>query len=243
MVRPPAMDIPSTDQSAEYAPFDMNLDDIAQDSGSAAGDSTSTISICGWGGGPVSRLPGVESDELSGTGGVARGIGIGGGCGGGSDHSVRRQSQIGRRRDLAGTLGTDPELVDGGNLGASFSFQLNDDGRMQGGTGALGEGTASPLSWMSTGGGGGPDDPEGVHKRSLNGTSKGFSPGRRGSSVSGMSSISPHDESDLIRRVVCDDPPGSLPQQVPQVGRGTSRTESKRKRWLALLSIMMPMVA
>lgn len=214
--------------------MDPSMDDgSTQDSGSAAGDSTATtVSACTWGGGPASRLQGVESDELSGTGGAgARAMG----GGGGGHHHSRQHSRLGRHRDLLGSLGTDPDVIESGNVGTPFSFQLNDDGRSQGGTVAGGGGGAtigfggggggaggsgSPLDWMSSGTA--TDDPDGVHKRSLNGTSKGVSPGRVGgggsSSISGVLSMSPQDGGDLIRRVACDDPPGSMPQQVPQVG-------------------------
>lgn len=130
------------------------------------------------------------------------------------DHSGRARrgrnpGQRGRRLEMRRGPTTDPGV--GGERG-SFPFQL-DDGRLP--AGASGGGLlvdpsiSSPLDWMSGGGAVGMDDPEGVHKRSLNGTSKGILP-----SATGMPAIpSPRDDGDLIRRVVCDDTPGVMQQQ------------------------------
>lgn len=175
------MDVPA-DTSSEFS-HDPNGDDVSintQDSGTV-GDNHNAD----WG----SRLVGVESDDLQ-----------------GARHSSRQSNAAaarrGHRRNVMGSLGTDPDVV-AGDGSTPFTFQL-DDGRVQGGTTI-----SSPLNWMS---GGGADDPEGVHKRSLNGTSKGVSPG---SGVTGGVS-SPHDgEGFSIRRVACDEHSSGLVSQQP----------------------------
>ena len=99
----------------------------------------------------------------------------------------------------------------------AFGFQL-DDGRLAaaglgGGEMLAGSSLGRQRDWLGVGGVEGIDDPEGVHKRSLNGTSKGVSPAARQS----MGTSSPRDEGDLIRRVACDDPPGVMQQQPAEV--------------------------
>lgn len=99
----------------------------------------------------------------------------------------------------------------------AFAFQL-DDGRLaapglSGGEMLTGSSLGRQRDWIGVGGAEGIDDPEGVHKRSLNGTSKGVSPAAGRS----MGTSSPRDEGDLIRRVACDESPGVMQQQLPQV--------------------------
>lgn len=140
------------------------------------------------------HVSGAESDDLSGVSRQAR-------------HAAQRGHGQDHRRGLA----TDPEI---GGGGVPFAFQV-DDGRLPtggGGGGMLGGSSlSSPLDWMRGGLGGGVEDPKGVHKRSLNGTSKGVSP------AGGVTVGTSGDQGDLIRRVACDEPPGVLPQQPSQV--------------------------
>lgn len=190
--RPLAMDFPPPDQpELAHDPDDMQTHDSAGGSGAATSGES-------W----RQRVPGVESEELA-----------------GGTRQARHSTQRGHRREHRRSLGTDSDT---GNEGVPFSFQL-DDGRLPAGGGSGnsammgGSHLGSPLDWLggggAAGGGGGVDDPEGAHKRSLNGTSKGVSPAA--GSVAGTSS--PHDEGDLIRRVSCEEPPGVLQQQPPQV--------------------------
>lgn len=118
-----------------------------------------------------------------------------------SSRQARHAAQRGQRHENRRGAATDPEAA---SEGIPFAFQL-DDGRLPpGGAPPL----SSSLDWM---GGEGLDDPEGVHKRSLNGTSKGISP------AAGISAgaMSPRDEGDLIHR----DSPGARPQQQVRVFR------------------------
>lgn len=186
--RPLALDFPSGDQ--QDVGHDPNPDDMqTRESGGGGG-----------GGGDIwpRRVSGVESDELAGGARQAR-------------QAAQRVHRQEHRRGLA----TDPEVL---GEGAPFAFQL-DDGRVPTVGGASGgmlgsSSVSSPLHWMGGGGGGaGVEDPEGVHKRSLNGTTKGVSPAAGRSA----GTSSPRDEGDLIRRVACDDPPSVLQQQPPQV--------------------------
>lgn len=120
----------------------------------------------------------------------------------GSARQARHAAQRGHRRGAA----TDPDTA---GEPSAFAFQL-DDGRLPPGGGGGGGAPSlltSTLDWMS---GDGVDDPEGVHKRSLNGTSKGVSP------AAGMSAgaTSPREMGgDLIHR----DSPVAMQQQLPQV--------------------------
>ncbi|CAM9826364.1 unnamed protein product, partial [Hapterophycus canaliculatus] len=83
-----------------------------------------------------------------------------------TSRQARHAAQHGQRHDHRRGAATDPDAA---GEGVPFAFQL-DDGRSQpGGAPPL----SSSLDWI---GGDGVDDPEGVHKRSLNGTSKGISP-------------------------------------------------------------------
>lgn len=183
------MDFPSAaDQDVGLEP---NPDDLHPRDGSVGGGGIDVWSH---------RVSGVESDEHAGR---AR--------------HARHASQRGHRPDHRRGLATDPEV---GGDGAPFSFQL-DDGRLPvtaggGGGGGVIIGASSlstPLDWMAGGGAGEVDDPEGVHKRSLNGTSKGVPPAAGAS----PGTASPRDEGDLIRRVACEEPPGVLQQQPAQV--------------------------
>lgn len=119
----------------------------------------------------------------------------------GSARQSRHTAQRGHRQDNRRGAATDPEMA---GEGVPFAFQL-DDGRLPAGGG--GPPLSSSLDWM---GGEGVDDAEGVHKRSLNGTSKGVSPA---AGVSAAGPVSPRDEGDLIHR----DSPGTMRQQLPQV--------------------------
>lgn len=132
------------------------------------------------------HVSGVASEDLTGSARQAR-------------HTVPRGRHQENRRGAA----TDPEMA---GEGAPFAFQL-DDGRLPPGNGPP---LSSSLDWM---GGEGVEDVEGVHKRSLNGTSKGVSPAP-GVSISAGKAVSPRDDpSDLIHR----DSPGAMQQQLPQV--------------------------
>lgn len=131
------------------------------------------------------HVSGVASEDLSGSARQAR-------------HTVPRGHHQETRRGAA----TDPDMA---GEGTPFAFQL-DDGRLPPGNGHP---LSSSLDWM---GGEGVEDVEGVHKRSLNGTSKGVSPAP-GISIS-AAAVSPRDEGgDLIHR----DSPGAMQQQLPQV--------------------------
>ncbi|CBJ27247.1 Dual-specificity tyrosine-phosphorylation regulated kinase [Ectocarpus siliculosus] len=118
----------------------------------------------------------------------------------GSARQARHAAQRGHRQDNRRGAATDPDMA---GEGVPFAFQL-DDGRLPPGGG--GPPLSSSLDWM---GGEGVDDAEGVHKRSLNGTSKGVSPA---AGVSAAGPASPRDEGDLIHR----DSPGTMRQQLPQ---------------------------
>ena len=124
----------------------------------------------------------------------------------------RHAGQRGRRQDLRRGLATDPGV---GGDGGAFAFQLDDGLPVGVSSGGLlgGPSQSSPLDWMSGGRAVGMDDPEGVHKRSLNGTSKGIPPTVGALAVQ----ASPRDDGDLFRRVACDEPPGMMQQQPAQV--------------------------
>lgn len=107
----------------------------------------------------------------------------------GSARQARHAVPRGHRQENRRGAATDPDMA---GEGAPFAFQL-DDGRLPPGGGP-------PLRI---------DDVEGVHKRSLNGTSKGVSPAPGASA----GTVSPRDEGDLIHR----DSPGAMQQQLPQV--------------------------
>lgn len=219
------MDFPSVDAASEFA-HDPSGDDMSvntHDGGTTCDNNSNSNSNhhyhhhsnnnnnnnhswVGSGGG--GRVAGIETDV-------------------GMSHRPRTHTTTGRRghrRDIMGSLGTDPDVASvegggggsvagGGAGGAAFSLQLDDVGRLQGGDVAA---ITSPLDWLT---GDGVDDPEGVHKRSLNGTSKGVSPRSKGMTSGTGGTSSPHDgEGDLIRRVACDEPlPGMFQQQPPQV--------------------------
>lgn len=130
------------------------------------------------------HVSGVASEDLAGIARQAR-------------HAVPR----GHRRDDRRGAATDPDIA---GEGVPFAFQLDDRRSPPVGDPPL----SSSLDWMA---GEVVDDVEGVHKRSLNGTSKGVSP-TPGVSVS-AGTVSPRDEGDLIHR----DSPGAMQQQLPKV--------------------------
>lgn len=180
-----AADLPSDNQDHEVEP---NLEDVPHTLDCSLGGGSGDI----W----PKCVAGVKSEDHSGRARRGRNLG-----------------QRGRRQEMRRGPATDPGV--GGDRG-SFPFQL-DDGRLPAGAsggGLLGDPSInSPLDWMSGGGAVGMDDPEGVHKRSLNGTSKGIPP-----TATAMAAVpSPRDDGDLIRRVVCDDTPGVMQQQPIQV--------------------------
>lgn len=185
--RPPVVDFPNNAQRELGHDPDSN-DMHVHDSGGGGGGDTWTRHISG-----------VGSEDLP-----------------GSARQARHAAQRGHRQDNRRGAATDPDMA---GEPSAFAFHL-DDGRLPpggavggGGSGGGGGGglpLTSSLDWM---GGEGVDDPEGVHKRSLNGTSKGVSP------AAGVSAgtTSPREiGGDLIHR----DSPGAMQQQLPQVHAG-----------------------
>eukprot|EP00903_Cladosiphon_okamuranus_P007142 g6936.t1 len=180
--RPPVVDFPS-DAQRELG-HDPSANDMhVHDGGGGSGGDTWTRHVSG-----------VTSEDLAGS----------------SARQARHAAQRGHRQDNRRGAATDPDKA---GEPPAFAFQL-DDGRIPtgagggGGGGGAGPSLASSLDWM---GGEGVDDSEGVHKRSLNGTSKGVSP------AAGVSAgaTSPREiGGDLIHR----DSPAALQPQLPQSG-------------------------
>ena len=194
--RPPVVDFPPNGAQRELG-HDPSMSDIR------VHDSNSNSALGGGGGGGGSgdtwtrHVSGVASEDLAGSARQAR-------------HAAQhaRHGGGGHRHDNRRGAATDPDMA---GEGTAFAFQLDDGHRLPPGAGPP---IGSALDWM---GGESVDDAEGghLHKRSLNGTSKGVSPAPTARGAAGAKS--PLDEiggGDLIHH---RDSPVAMQQQHAQV--------------------------